>query len=132
MFPDAKLVWIDRDPRAVAYSYVKQQWSKAAAGDTRPEQLQTAANHYLACWHSIEFEPEPLFRLTLERFVSNPSRHMHEILNACDLPSDRKIDAALRRWAIDVRTGWRTALDEQEKGLLQDLLAEPISAGRYD
>ena len=68
MFPDARFVWIDRDPRAVCYSYFRRGWigvpPERRGQLTDDEQLQCAATRYLSFYEQLEREETPNYTMS--------------------------------------------------------------------
>lgn len=88
MFPNAKIVHMNRDPRAVCWSIYKQSF--AGRGNGYAYGLDTVAQFYQLYLDLMEYwrsqASDMIFDLSYERLVSHPEEVTKEVVAFCDLP----------------------------------------------
>ncbi len=138
IFPDARFVWVDRDPRAVCYSYFLRQKVDLPAAMSEEEKqdkrLHHAAQRYLRVYDSLQAEPRAGYQLLLyEDFVANPAAQMRQLLEYSELPTDERLLRITARWPIrrDSNDAWKRTLSDGQRHRLESLLERPLKDRRY-
>ena len=137
IFHDARFVWIDRDPRAVAYSFFRKGWigipKEQISALPRLEQLAHAAKRYLEIFHHYQKEETPHFFLKYEAFTHNPRGEMSRLLDYLELPQDHRLLDLVEAWPISTKANdqWRKGTTQEERKHLESLLAAPLTERDY-
>jgi hypothetical protein len=155
LFPDAKFVHVTRDGRAVANSrmrtpfwtgwdglnlwagempaHYRQEWKRhgysfvALAGIEWKTHLDQMAE-FRRSYPQIN-----VLEVKYEAFCADPVRQLREIANYCELGWDAKFEARLRKQYVESENNkWRTDLTEEQKGILQSVLAPRLVDQGYD
>ncbi len=133
IFPDACFVWVDRDPRAVSFSYYLRREIQLPAEMSEDEKLGRAAERYLRLYDLLRAKSGQYYTVVYEDFIEDPVPQMQRLLAYLDLPEDRRLLKLTAEWPIrtDANRAWRRRLDENQKELLEGLLARPLRERRY-
>lgn len=136
IFPDPRVVWIDRDPRAVALSYLKQWWwfknrPEALAAMTMDERIDFYAERYLEFWRARRrFRAGPDYLLVrYEDLVADPVSEMERVCRDVGLPWSGSLARSVQTYEV-VRGANRAAADRHtgtEWAALGERLAEPLA-----
>lgn len=131
IFPDARFVWVDRDPRAVVLSYSKGRKVSVPPGmegaEAEERKLRQSAQRYLEIYQSYRRSSETSRLLIYGDFVQNPEAETRRLLDDLELPADRRLLHIVRSWKIrDADDKWRRELDAPRRDLLCRLLEEPL------
>jgi hypothetical protein len=127
-FPDARIVFIYRDPRDVAMSLLtrhERAYDKSfrlGAADA-----QARFTHYLALWDEYNrraLEGMAAFRSVIsvrsEDFVESPRGPMHDILTMLTLPPTREMEQQLAEVRLDRARAFEQAGDDRLRGITFD------------
>ncbi len=137
MFPDAYFVWIDRDPRAVSYSYFLRRRidlpSEMSDEEKENERLRHAARSYLRLYELLQTKEREYHTLFYEDFIAHPVSQMKTLLSYLDLPKDRRLLDLVAEWPVrkDANRAWQQRLDPGQKELLEGILARPLRERGY-
>lgn len=137
IFPDAKFVWIDRDPRAVAYSFYDLGWLGLApdlkAKMTPEQKLEAAAARYLGFYRAVRESTQPYLWIQYERFVDAPAEQMQKLTDYVELRPDAYLAQYVREAGVRRTSNerWRNQLTDAQQGLLDELLREPLRDQGY-
>lgn len=137
IFPDARFVWIDRDPRAVSYSYYLRRKIDLPPGlsdqEMREERLRRAALRYLQSYELLQTQETDYHTLYYEDLVANPLLEMRRLLRQLSLDEDRDLLRLTAEWPIqkNANQAWQESLDPKERTLLENILARPLRDRRY-
>lgn len=134
VLPGCRIVRIDRDPRAVVMSVVRERWGYkrkpeawAALGPTG--QIDRAVDRYLAWDEAVRSQEAPAdVVLRYEDLVADPVAVVTGLVEAVGLPVGDRFLAALRREPVrgaDER--WRTELAPADLVHLEERLAATAS-----
>lgn len=140
LYADARLLHIERDPRAVVASYMKQRWGykddprgfEAMTPDQRVE-LYTA--RYLRLYEArMRFvEGSDYFHINYEELIRDVVGTMAAICEKAKLPFSPAFERRVR--SFEIREGsndaWKKNLSPREQGYMTELLAKPISEMSY-
>jgi len=124
--PEAKLVYIARDPRDVVASYIKQSWMPPL-----PEQSARVLKDLTIRWENIKKNiPDNTFiEITLEELVSFPEKTLRAV---CDFYCIEWDSALLSLDLSHSNQGrWKKQFNSEEKVLVQDILQQQITKGEY-
>jgi hypothetical protein len=155
LFPDAKFVHVTRDGRAVANSRMRTPfWNgwdglNLWAGEMPAQYREEWKNHgysFVALagieWKThldqmAEFRSSyphiKVLEVKYEAFCADPVQQLREIANYCELDWDAGFEARLRKHYVESENNkWRTDLTEEQKGILQDVLAVQLVEQGYD
>jgi hypothetical protein len=140
IFPDACFIYIDRDPRAVVFSYMKQKWGfkdKPHVLEAMPmrTRLELYAERYLKIYRAKQmFQADrDYIQLYYEQLVENPVAKLREICELASLPLSDVFDRRIMSWNIERETNemWRQLLQPGEQAYLAELLAQPLAEMGY-
>ncbi len=137
MFPDARLVWIDRDPRAVSYSYFLRRRvdlpPEMSDEEKEDEWLCHSARRYLRLYDLLQAKEREYHTLFYEDFIAQPVPQMKRLLSYLDLPEDRRLLDLVAEWPLrkDANRAWQQRLDPGQKELLEGILARPLRERSY-
>ncbi len=137
IFPDARFVWIDRDPRAVSYSYSRHRKlelpPEMPVEERARQKLRQAAQRYLRIHDLLQTKDREYYTLFYEDFIARPVPEMRRLLAYLELPEDRRLLELTAEWPIrrDANRAWRRALSSDQKELLERLLARPLRERGY-
>lgn len=139
-FPDAHFIYIDRDPRAVVYSYMKQRWRfkrkpDAFAAMPAKERLELYAKLYLAYYQAKrQFEDgKDYLQVYYEQLVEDVPATLHLICEKTTLPFDNGYRRIIDRWDVKPNTNeaWQQKLSPEEQVYLTTLLEQPLKEMGY-
>lgn len=138
--PGSRVVWIDRDPRAVALSYLRQRWwyrNRPAEYDAlSPEaRLDVYAGHYLAFWRArTRHAPgRDYLRVRYEDLVEDPERLLGKICEDTGLPWRASFVRRVRSYPVRQGTNRSAARHAgPDWDALGERLADPIAELGYD
>jgi hypothetical protein len=136
IFPDARFVWIDRDPRAVAYSYSRHKKAVVPPGmtgdDALEEKLRQSAQRYLGIYDRLQTQEAGYHLLLYEDFLRDPAAEMRRLLEALELGEDPRLLRWAGEWPLrDANRAWREKLAPPHQRLLEGLLEKPLSDRGY-
>ncbi|MEL7058606.1 MAG: sulfotransferase [Acidobacteriota bacterium] len=135
------IVWIDRDPRAVVASYLKQRWGykhrpEQFAATPRQAVLAEGAERYLSSWRGRQrlaaLAGERFLDVDYEDLVADPAAFFRRLLAGLSLPASQRFDRLLQGWTIHTGTNaaWRQQLEADDIDFLDQALAEQLSERR--
>lgn len=136
LFNDYVIIWIERDPRVVVSSYIKQRWfykDSAIKFDnlTMNEKIEFYSKYYLKNYEgSKKSNVKVVF---YEDMCENPIKFFSDLLSYLDLEftdwHKRKIDK------VEINkvnwTFYKKSYKKEEIDLLNELLAKPLSEYNY-
>jgi len=147
MFPDARVVHIIRDGRAVASSLYHVRWwrdipiwwyggKKAADWEAEGrEPIGLCAQQWLrdtaACQSQAAVLGERYLEIRYEDLVADVHGTVRRILQHSDLPIDQRYLDALPAQLDERNDGWRTRLDAHQQAVLQDVLGPMLGELGY-
>lgn len=136
IFPDARFVWVDRDPRAVVYSYSKGRKVVLPPGlapkEAQAEALRQSARRYLDIYDRLAESAENFHLMIYGDFVKNPLAELAALLDYAELRSDPRLDRITRRWQIrDADDKWSRELSKPLRELLCELVDRPLRERGY-
>lgn len=137
MFPDARFVWLDRDPRAVSYSYSLRRKivlpPEIPAERAVEERLRQAAERYLSYYDRLQDTTGDYHLLLYEDFTANPVGEMRRLLEVLELRRDPRLLQLTAEWPIrkDANKAWEDKLRRDHRELLTRMLERPLRARRY-
>ena len=137
IFPDAQYIRMERDPRAVAYSYIEKGWLGAPAGVAaadvpRQEQLRLAARRFLGHLNELKAERGEYLVVTYEALTAGPIASLCRIEAYAGLAHDVRLERRVRHWPISsANNKWQERLEPEERALLTHLLEEPLAMFGY-
>jgi hypothetical protein len=131
IFPDALFIYVDRDPRAVIFSYRKQKWwGKHTRNMSIPDCLEFYANRYLAFYQAKkQYTRENSFiQIYYEDLIQSPVDILQTIFKKCDLPWKENLGKRIASWKIksSANEQWQQQLSKQEKDFLASLIEKPL------
>ena len=134
-FEDYQVVWIDRDPRAVVCSMMKQRWFFKRKAEkfnamTNTELIEFYCNYYNKIWKSKnEIPAEKLISVYYEDLVENPIRFFEKLLPKINLKMNHKFNERLKKWKISPVNikNYKTQFTEYEWELLNLNLKEALA-----
>jgi hypothetical protein len=134
LFPEAKIVWVDRDPRAVILSYIKMGWvgverisAKEIKKMSKIELIQQACdryNHYYSLMLREKFD----YILYYEDIVENPTKAFTDILTALGLEASDEYLKTVGSIQVHENRNQKYDLTQEEESIMTNLLAEPLKA----
>lgn len=137
IFPDSRFVWLDRDPRAVTYSYSLRRKFREPPGTPEDEaaevRLRRAAERYLSFYDRLRAYDGEFLDLRYEDFVADPVAETVRLLRYLELESDPRLLRLAAEWPIrrSANEAWERNLDPSQKALLTRLLDGPLRERRY-
>ena len=137
IFPDAIFVWMDRDPRAVCYSYFLKGWigvsPELKANLSEDERVARAAQRYLEHYHAIVRESTPHYWLRYEDLLADPVKEITALLSYMQLRPDARMIDLVARWPLssEANAKWKERLTETQQQILHDMLDEPLRERGY-
>ncbi len=137
IFPDARFVWVDRDPRAVCFSYFLRRRidlpPEMSEDERTEERLRRAASRYLSLYELLESTDREYYTLRYESFIADPVSEMRRLLSFLELSPDRRLLKLTAEWPIrgDANRAWQEKLDRDQKQLLERILARPLGQRGY-
>ena len=141
VFPDALFVHIDRDPRAVVFSWMKQRWMfKKKPDEFRQipvvDKLRMYSDRYLAIYEAKKQyrEGADYHQIYYENLIRNPLQSFQELCTKTDLSWTRRIERRITSWHLDPRANqaWPSKLTSNEQECLSRILREPVEEMGYD
>jgi hypothetical protein len=137
IFPDAKFIWIDRDPRAVSFSFYELGWleisaeRKATMSDE--DRIAAAAKRYLGFYRAARRAAQPHLWVKYESFVEAPEQEMQRLLDFAELRRDPYLDEYVRSAGVHQKSNekWRQKLTASQQAVLGELLREPLAEQGY-
>lgn len=132
IFSDARFVWVDRDPRAVVFSYSLRK--KVYAPPELPEhearalKLRQAAERYLDVYQQVAARDSSEYRLlNYEDLVKDPVSELARLVDDLELRQDPRLLRIAGRWSVrNANQKWREELDAENRRLLHQLLEKPL------
>ena len=140
LFPDAHLVSIDRDPRAVVASYMKQRWGykdkpREYEGLPPDQRVAIQVERYLSYYDARKRHAEgrDYVGVQYEHLVADLVGTVREICRRVDLPFTARFERRLRTFEIhgDSNEAWKKNLSREEQHLLSKLLQKPLDEMGY-
>lgn len=138
LFSDARFVWVDRDPRAVSFSYFLRREIDLPAGLSEEEKteqrLRHAAQRYLGLYDLLQMESRTDYRLLrYEDFIAQPVAQMRQLLEYLELPEDKRLLRITAQWPIkrNSNAAWKRILSPAQQELLEGLLERPLQERGY-
>jgi hypothetical protein len=140
IFPDAQFVYIDRDPRAVVFSYMKLKWHfkrKPHVLETMPmkERLDLYAKWYLGFYRAKkQYELDKhYFQVYYEKLIRDPAAILQEICEKTGLKFDGIFRRRIITWSLEKDTNqiWRQGLLPEDQTYLTALLEQPLREMGY-
>jgi Sulfotransferase family len=141
IFPDALFVYIDRDPRAVAFSYMKHKWHfkkkpHVLEAMSMKERLDIYAGWFLRYYQAKkQFELDrDYIQISYERLIRDPSATLQEICEKTALKFDSIFQRRIATWSLekDTNQSWRQALLPEDQTYLTALLEQPLREMGYE
>lgn len=136
IFPDAIFVYIVRDPRANAYSYLKSGWWQGSTRSLpRHEKIDFYCDRYLSFHHALKrYDRSHDFMLVkYESLVRDVHAQLQRVEKYCCLNPSPAYARKIRKWKI--RSGanldWRRKLSVDEQKHLEKRLVEPLLTYGY-
>ncbi|MGO2103596.1 MAG: sulfotransferase domain-containing protein [Psychroflexus halocasei] len=134
---DLIYLWIERDPRVVVSSYIKQKWGFKDKPDvfsrmSTEEKIKINAERYLDYFYQAKQINKKLF--FYEDMCENPTVFFENLFNAIGLNLDsrqKKIINSREIKPINWKNHYLNKYTEREIGLLNDLLREPLMLYKY-
>jgi hypothetical protein len=136
IFPDAHFVYIDRDPRAVVFSYLKQNWwKKDLEGRSLEYRLEFYSKRYLD-YHRAKNQyarGRDYIQAYYERLIEEPKANLRGILHKCSLNWSLKLATQVESWRMDKSKNrfWRSELIQNNQTLITSLLEQPLTDMDY-
>lgn len=134
---DLLYLWIERDPRVVVSSYIKQKWGYKTDPDgfsklSNEDKIRLNVKRYMGFYsQSLEVNKKLLF---YEDLCENPVTFFDKLFTDLDIELTKEQIKIISSWDIKP-VGWEShykknySVSEQE--LFNDLLAEPLKAYNY-
>lgn len=138
--PDARLLYIDRDPRATVASYVKQKWwfrrdPQGLAAMSWQQRLEFYARKYLDYYAAKGgfVAGRDYIQLHYEKLVADPIAAMRTLCEQVGLTFSDKFARRVQTFDIypDSNEAWKAAFEPHEREYLTRLLAGPIAELGY-
>jgi hypothetical protein len=133
IFVDPKIIYINRDPRAVTMSYLRRRWTfhgkvgPLEAADIK-ELIKQYVQRYLQIYSSnMIFLPKMnSIHVKYEDLIKNPENFFHCVLGLVDLDFSSQFRRTLKSWEFIDNTNqqWRKELDTENIQYLESLLFE--------
>jgi hypothetical protein len=140
IFPDVQFVYIDRDPRAVVFSYMKQKWWFKDRQDfletmSTKERLEFYAGKYLA-YHQAKQRfsvSQDYTQAYYEQLIENPLGVLRKLCERTALTFCYEFERRVATWSIIKGTDqlWKQTLSLTEQRYLTTLLEDPLEAMGY-
>lgn len=137
IFPDARFVWLDRDPRAVTYSYSLRRKFREPPGTPEEKvaevRLCQAAERYLSFYDRLQAYDGDYLTLLYEDLIADPVAEMARLLQYLELAEDRRLLRLAAEWPVrrDANRAWEEKLGPSHRALLTRLLDRPLRDRRY-
>jgi hypothetical protein len=140
VFPDACFVQIDRDPRAVVASFLKQGWwfrkqPELLQAMSSEDKLRFYSGKYLGYWHARAADPasSKVIQVMYEGFVKDPIATLRGVCERVGLPFTPAFERAITSYEMkrDANDAWRKAFSPAEQARLTELLQEPLEGLGY-
>ncbi|MGB5982882.1 MAG: sulfotransferase [Nonlabens sp.] len=135
---DLKFLWIERDPRVVVSSYIKQKWGyknkpKEFANLSMEDKININCSRYMSFFEdSKKIENKSLY--FYEDLCEDPIAFFTNIFNKLDLNLNDELKEIIRSWEIKP-VGWETKYKRQytqeQQFMFENLLSEPLKAYNY-
>lgn len=134
IFPESKIVWVDRDPRAVVLSYIKMGWvgvdrisSEKVGNMTKEELIRQSCDRYN---HYYDLKTKEKFDYTLlyEDLVKDKVSAITNLLNALGLSKPRGYLRLVDEVKVYANRNANYELSPSEYDLMTDLLSVPLKA----
>jgi hypothetical protein len=140
LFPDAFLLYLDRDPRAVVFSYMKQRWwyrnhPQEYEQMTTLQRLEFYSKKYLAFYQAKKkyVAGRDYIQISYEAVVNSPQQSFEDLARIVGLETNQEFQRRISSW--EIRTGteksWQTQLSEVELRCLNAQLADPVEEMGY-
>jgi hypothetical protein len=136
IFSDYQVVWIERDPRVVVSSYIKQRWFyKDRTNDfeklTMEEKIRFYAEYYLSLFEqSKTVERKIVF---YEDLCNNPVPFFENLLGSLNLNFSEQHRSRIKNEKIKLVdwSNYEVNYTQHQKKLLSQLLEEPLEYYKY-
>lgn len=132
IFPESKIVWVDRDPRAVVLSYMKMGWvgverisSQEISSLTREELIKHACDRYMH-YYNLRMKESFAYILHYEDLVKDTVGQVRELLNALELSVDSGYLKFIESIPVYENRNSRYELEKEEQTLMDQLLNKPL------
>jgi hypothetical protein len=136
IFENYELIWIERDPRVVVSSYIKQRWfykeqPKEYEKLDKIEKIKFYSNYYINIYNKAKVVPKRI--VYYENLCKNPQGFMSSLFNELELDFSEYHASKVREREIK-EIGWSHYKNKYTKDqikLLNKLLEEPLSDYKY-
>jgi len=135
---DLKFLWIERDPRVVVSSYIKQKWGyknkpQEFANLSMEDKININCSRYLSFFEdSKRIDNKSLY--FYEDLCEDPIAFFTDIFNELELDLNNELKEIIRGWEIKP-VGWETKYKRQytqdQQTMFENLLSEPLKAYNY-
>ncbi|MCE7992588.1 MAG: sulfotransferase [Roseivirga sp.] len=134
IFPDAKIVWVDRDPRAVVLSYIKMGWvgvervsRDKVSGMTKEELIRESCHRYN---HYYDLKTKEKFDYTFlyEDLVEDKLSAITNLLDALGLSKPPGYLRLIEQTTVYGNRNANYELSPSEYDLMTTLLSKPLKA----
>lgn len=140
VFPDAYFIYIDRDPRAVVFSYMKQKWgfkNKPHLLDpmSMRQRLEFYTKRYLALYQAKrQLDVSDYIQVYYEQLIEDPLTMLREICAKTTLPPSDILERRIDSLSIERGTNqiWRHVLLPEDQAYLAALLKQPLEEMEYE
>ncbi len=135
---DLKYLWIERDPRVVVSSYIKQKWAykkrpEAFEALEMEEKIRFYSDLYLKFYEGLKNVND--YNLYFyEDLCNDPINFFKDIFKDLDLTLSPKLEKIILNWNLKP-VGWdshyKSRYTEEQQQLFHKLLEEPLNAYGY-
>jgi hypothetical protein len=135
LFADSRIVFIDRDPRAVVFSTLKQRWDfkdapKRLAALSPVERIEHYSKRYLSLYGARpkSFEAADVLHVRYEDLVRSPRQTLSSVCAYAGLEFDRRFVAGIASFDLfpDANDAWSVKATDEEQEVATKLLARPL------
>lgn len=136
IFPDYKIIWIERDPRVVVSSYIKQRWFyKDKVGEFNSLSMEEKITFYSKYYMKNYLDSKKTDKKVVfyEDLCQDPIRFFDELLSYLDLDFTDWHKSKIRQHEIK-KVDWSSYQNKyslDEANLLDKLLMEPLQDYKY-
>ena len=130
LFENPKIIWLDREPEAVVFSYYKQRWGykdKPAVFEQKPKEallLEYVNKYQMFQMDKKELDRFEVLEIQYEAFVNNPEKSLKEMCEFLNLKYTSAFQQKLKKYAFNRNTNqaYHDTFSETDRDLVRELL----------
>lgn len=133
------IIYIDRDPRAVVYSYYQQKWKYKKTLDvfknkSQENLIREYCDYYLNLFRQkTDFKKFKFVQVFYEDLVLNPQTFFDRLLDRIGIQNDQRFIELIDTWDIKKGTNekWERSLSSKSIDIMNKELTEPLNSYGY-